>query len=221
MKAWLRELKYIYFTSDALPHVFFWAVLTFPRAIIYSIYYCISWFTSKCRDMMTSDFLTHLTNEQSLTPSIMSGSSGGCWNGSILHSTQDHCFQLKSLAWELRAEWLRCELAGRVLAGSVLGYSLESRCLSICQHLPRSPHLCPSPFPEWSSEAGRGVHFPSRAPNTSFQQNSSLPKRYAETNVKLIHSFSKYVLGINYEPCPSLGAGDIKSEEKDKNPCPP
>lgn len=42
-------------------------------------------------------------------------------------------------------------------------------------------------------------------PSTSialyFQLNCSLSNKYFGTNVKLIHSFNKYALSINYKPC--------------------
>lgn len=67
------ELKYIHFTSDVLLDVFFFKTMhTFPGAAIYSKCHYMSWFTVKCRDMVTSGFLARQTDEQSLTPSMMS-----------------------------------------------------------------------------------------------------------------------------------------------------
>lgn len=104
-----------------------------------------------------------------------------------------------------------------MLVGSVSGKSL-SQYLPQC--LPRSRPLLPSPSPECMGEAGEGVRFPLQAPVTlSFQQNSSLPKRYAWIHVKFIHSFNKHALRIHYEPRPRIGAGGL-TVGKDKNPFP-
>lgn len=67
-------MKYIHFTNNVLLDVLKKKkkIHTFPRAAIYSKCHYMSHFTVKCRDVVTSDFLAHQTDKQSLTPSIMS-----------------------------------------------------------------------------------------------------------------------------------------------------
>lgn len=138
----------------------------------------MSWFTVKYRDMVTSDFLARQTDEQSLTPSIMSavleiaGVEPSCTEHGIVVFTWRSCSGGKGRVTVMSESSSACWW--RVYQGRVC--MVESLFLS--QYLPRSRPLWPSLSPECNGEAGGGIHFPLQAPVTlSFQQNSSLPKR--------------------------------------------
>lgn len=71
MKTRLRKSKCIHFIRDVLLCVCFvlFCFLTahaFSRAVIYSVCHSVSWFTVKCRGVVTADFPTHQTYQQSL-----------------------------------------------------------------------------------------------------------------------------------------------------------
>lgn len=109
------------------------------------------------------------------------------------------CSQQKSLV-SMRAGDCGGKMQVSMLVGSV-SREEPTEWISLCpsQCLPGSPL---SPSQSEGDAAGGAAHFP---PSTSialyFQLNCSLSNKYFGTNVKLIHSFNKYALSINYKPC--------------------
>lgn len=180
--------------------------------------FCLPQFTVKCSGVVTFRRLNLSDLWAELNMPTLCWSPGDSWTGSLLPSTWGCCFQLKSLACEDEGRWLMGAHRSPCWWGACQEESTEwasPYSISVCLDLLPPSFSLPG-VRQWGSR-GCSLSTPSPSIKLDFQQNSSLPKRYSGTNVNFIHSFNKHALNINYKPCSSLGAGDIRAGAKDKN----
>ena len=126
-------------------------------------------------------------------------SPGDHWARSILLSM---CLVLsrRVLLVSMRAGDCGGKMQVSMLVGSVSRKSLQSGYL--CIHLSVCLDLLFLPLQsEVMQQEGLLISTPSTSIALYFQLNCSLSNKYFGTNVKLIHSFNKYALSINYKPC--------------------